>query len=104
MPKPTKSACARTEPDTLSLRDAEIIDGLSQSGHPHILHELAAIGDYRLVQVPSPHHDDDELATCVISLSTELGDVARGAQGREGFQEVDFAAFFGPICKWAARR
>ncbi len=32
-----------------------------------------------------------------------VGDVARGAQGREGFQEVDFAAFFGPICKWAAR-
>jgi acetolactate synthase-1/2/3 large subunit len=32
-----------------------------------------------------------------------VGDVARGAQGREGFQEVDFTAFFGPICKWAAR-
>jgi acetolactate synthase-1/2/3 large subunit len=32
-----------------------------------------------------------------------VGDVARGAQGREGFQEVDFAAFFSPICKWAAR-
>ena len=32
-----------------------------------------------------------------------VGDVARTAQGREGFQEVDFAAFFGPICKWAAR-
>lgn len=32
-----------------------------------------------------------------------VGDVARGAQGREGFQEVDFPAFFGPICKWAAR-
>jgi acetolactate synthase I/II/III large subunit len=32
-----------------------------------------------------------------------VGDVARGMQGREGFQEVDFAAFFGPICKWAAR-
>ncbi len=32
-----------------------------------------------------------------------VGDVARSAQGREGFQEVDFAAFFGPISKWAAR-
>jgi len=32
-----------------------------------------------------------------------VGDVARGAQGREGFQEVDFPAFFGPVCKWAAR-
>ena len=32
-----------------------------------------------------------------------VGDVARDAQGREGFQEVDFTAFFGPICKWAAR-
>jgi acetolactate synthase-1/2/3 large subunit len=32
-----------------------------------------------------------------------IGDVARGAQGREGFQEIDFPAFFAPICKWAAR-
>jgi acetolactate synthase-1/2/3 large subunit len=32
-----------------------------------------------------------------------VGDVARTAQGREGFQEVDFTAFFSPICKWAAR-
>lgn len=32
-----------------------------------------------------------------------VGDVARTMQGREGFQEVDFPAFFGPICKWAAR-
>ena len=32
-----------------------------------------------------------------------VGDVAREMQGREGFQEVDFSAFFGPICKWAAR-
>lgn len=32
-----------------------------------------------------------------------VGDVARGMQGREGFQEVDFTAFFAPICKWAAR-
>ncbi|MEM9085494.1 MAG: thiamine pyrophosphate-binding protein [Pseudomonadota bacterium] len=32
-----------------------------------------------------------------------VGDVARPMGDREGFQEIDFAAFFGPICKWAAR-
>jgi acetolactate synthase-1/2/3 large subunit len=32
-----------------------------------------------------------------------VGDVARAMQGREGFQEIDFPAFFGPIAKWAAR-
>jgi acetolactate synthase-1/2/3 large subunit len=32
-----------------------------------------------------------------------VGDVARDARDREGFQEVDFPAFFSPLCKWAAR-
>lgn len=32
-----------------------------------------------------------------------VGDVDSTMRDREGFQEVDFAAFFGPICKWAAR-
>ena len=32
-----------------------------------------------------------------------VGDLARGDKDREGFQEVDFPAFFGPIAKWAAR-
>src|SRR5918996_6536861 len=32
-----------------------------------------------------------------------IGDVAPGDRDREGFQEVDFPAFFGPISKWAAR-
>lgn len=32
-----------------------------------------------------------------------VGDVARSMQGREGFQEVDFTAFFAPIAKWSAR-
>src|SRR6478752_3045486 len=32
-----------------------------------------------------------------------IGDVARGDRDREGFQEVDFPTFFGPIAKWAAR-
>src|SRR3982750_3967952 len=32
-----------------------------------------------------------------------VGDLARGDKDREGFQEVDFPAFFSPIAKWAAR-
>jgi acetolactate synthase I/II/III large subunit len=32
-----------------------------------------------------------------------VGDVARDARDREGFQEVDFAAMFAPLAKWAAR-
>ena len=32
-----------------------------------------------------------------------VGDVGRDMREREGFQEIDFPAFFGPICKWAAR-
>lgn len=32
-----------------------------------------------------------------------IGDVDRGMRDREGFQELDFAAFFGPTAKWAAR-
>jgi acetolactate synthase-1/2/3 large subunit len=32
-----------------------------------------------------------------------IGDVARGDRDREGFQEIDFPAFFGPIAKWSAR-
>ncbi|MEM1050562.1 MAG: thiamine pyrophosphate-binding protein [Pseudomonadota bacterium] len=32
-----------------------------------------------------------------------VGDVARPMRDREGFQEVNFEAFFSPIAKWAAR-
>jgi len=32
-----------------------------------------------------------------------VGDVARDARDREGFQEVDLAAMFAPLAKWAAR-
>ncbi|WP_129790528.1 thiamine pyrophosphate-binding protein [Sphingosinicella sp. CPCC 101087] len=32
-----------------------------------------------------------------------VGDVARGDRDREGFQEVDFAAFFAPLAKWVGR-
>src|SRR5919106_545399 len=32
-----------------------------------------------------------------------VGDLARGDKDREGFQEIDFPAFFTPVAKWAAR-
>jgi acetolactate synthase I/II/III large subunit len=32
-----------------------------------------------------------------------IGDVARDAKDREGFQEVDFPAMFKPLAKWAAK-
>src|SRR5690349_3432472 len=32
-----------------------------------------------------------------------VGDLDRADRDREGFQEVDFTAFFSPIAKWAAR-
>ena len=32
-----------------------------------------------------------------------VGDLDRRDKDREGFQEIDFAAFFAPIAKWAAR-
>jgi acetolactate synthase-1/2/3 large subunit len=32
-----------------------------------------------------------------------VGDVARADRGREAFQEIDLAAFFAPVAKWAAR-
>ena len=32
-----------------------------------------------------------------------IGDVDRGMRDREAFQEIDFAAMFAPVAKWAAR-
>jgi acetolactate synthase I/II/III large subunit len=32
-----------------------------------------------------------------------VGQVARGTTGREGFQEVDYRQFFGPLAKWVAQ-
>ncbi len=32
-----------------------------------------------------------------------VGDVDRGTRDREAFQEIDFAAMFAPVAKWAAR-
>ena len=32
-----------------------------------------------------------------------VGDLDRRDKDREGFQEIDFPAFFAPVAKWAAR-
>ena len=32
-----------------------------------------------------------------------IGDVGRSDKDREAFQEIDFPAMFGPLCKWAAK-
>lgn len=69
--------CSTHEPDSLTLRDAEVIDSLSQTSHPHILHELARIAGHVAVQMPGGPEDADGLILSVVTLSTELGDVAR---------------------------
>ncbi len=38
-----------------------------------------------------------------VSMIYFIGDVARGDKDREAFQEIDFPAMFGPLCKWAAK-
>ncbi|TIX51962.1 thiamine pyrophosphate-binding protein [Alteraurantiacibacter aquimixticola] len=48
------------------------------------------------IGVHTAHQDSQPLILFV-------GDVGREMRDREGFQEVDFPAFFAPICKWAAR-
>lgn len=69
--------CSPTDPDSLSIRDAEIIDSLSQTGWPHMLHALASLASHTLVQLPGCADDPDGLIASVLELSSELGDVAR---------------------------
>jgi hypothetical protein len=68
--------CTRNHRDSLTIRDAAIIDGLRQSGEPQILHALARIAGGVFILLPEARVDATGLQLCVLELSAELGDVA----------------------------
>ncbi len=68
--------CSREYPHSLTIRDAAIVDGLRQSGEPHILHALARIAGGVFILLPEARVDATGLQLCVLELSAELGDVA----------------------------
>jgi acetolactate synthase-1/2/3 large subunit len=71
--------------------------GAAQDGRPGIAFVTRGPGATNAsIGVHVAHQDSQPMILFV-------GDVSRGMRDREGFQEVDFAAFFGPICKWATR-
>ncbi len=69
----------------------------ASSGHPGVAFVTRGPGATNAsIGVHVAHQDSQPMILFV-------GDVARPMRDREGFQEVNFEAFFGPICKWAAR-
>ncbi|MGN6499344.1 MAG: thiamine pyrophosphate-binding protein [Tsuneonella sp.] len=69
----------------------------AMTGHPGICFVTRGPGATNAsIGVHVAHQDSQPMILFV-------GDVARAMRDREGFQEVDFPAFFGPIAKWAAR-
>lgn len=97
---------ARTEIETITCRQeggaafmacADGAMGAAGSGRPGIAFVTRGPGATNAsIGVHVAHQDSQPMILFV-------GDVARGMKDREGFQEVDFPAFFGPICKWAAK-
>lgn len=71
--------CSRDRRDSITIRDAAVIDSLShrEAGAPHILHALArVIGGYVVIELPSASEDPACLVQSVLELTTELGDVS----------------------------
>lgn len=70
--------CSADHRDSLTIRDAEVIDGLGQGdgGHPHILRALARLAGMVVVPLPTACGDADGLAASIVAISAELGDVA----------------------------
>jgi hypothetical protein len=74
--------CSKFDPDSITIRDAAIIEGIShgRAGHPHIMRARARLLGYLLVQLPEPHGDCESLASLVTDLAIELGDVAQAVR------------------------
>jgi hypothetical protein len=70
--------CSTSLPDSISIRDAVIIDaiGVGKAGHPHILRAQARILGFLCVPQPSIPGSDDRLLKTVAEMMAELGDVA----------------------------
>jgi hypothetical protein len=69
--------CQADAPDSLTIRDAEVIDSLSQTHFPYILNEWARLAGHVLVRLPQGPAEYQALVHGIVQLSTELGDVAR---------------------------
>ncbi len=69
---------SRTETDTLSLRDAITLDELSMSrGGPFLLTAYARLLNHAVVELPDVEIATADLATSVVNLAVELGDLSR---------------------------
>jgi len=70
--------CSKFEPDSITIRDAVMIDaiGFGRAGHPFILRAMARALGFVLVRLPEVH-EGTELTQGVTDLACELGDVAQ---------------------------
>jgi hypothetical protein len=72
--------CSPYMPDSLTIRDAVIIEsiGYGKAGHPHILRAMARLLGFVVVPLPTVAGGDDSLLKTVAEMMAELGDVATG--------------------------
>lgn len=71
--------CSRDHADSLSVRDAAIIDAIriAPAAPPHILVAQARIAGFVVVPLPSAPSDPSDLLRTVAEMMGELGDVSR---------------------------
>lgn len=70
--------CSPHQPDSISVRDATIIQAIGHGapGHPHILRAQARLLGFVCVPLPEVAGDDQALLKTVAEMMAELGDVA----------------------------
>lgn len=66
-------------PDSITCRDAAIIDSLTHghAGHPFIMRARARQLDCLVIEMPDPHDDHDHLLASITDLTISLGETAR---------------------------